>query len=112
MAPGTPPPPTPVEAPAIGSPVILIAKPVNGHTVEAVPCTVADDASNYVKAYYQGRWLVVERDPATDLVRESTGTYADERAAYYAYWYASADEPLDFEAWISPLFATSIEEAA
>jgi hypothetical protein len=81
------------------SPTHLIAKPVNGHLIEAVLC--AD-----TQGYYKGRWLVVERDPILNLIRESTASYADERAAYYAYWYACASEPLDFEAWVSPLFAT------
>jgi hypothetical protein len=96
----------PVELPSPAVPAVPIAKPLNGHTIETVRCSIADDESDFVKAYYATRWLVVERDPANGLIRESTGTYADERAAYYAYWHASADEPLDFEPWVSLIFAT------
>jgi hypothetical protein len=89
-----------------------IATPTNGHTIEAVRCFVGDDESDCVKAYYANRWLVVERDPLNNLIRESTGTYADVGAAFAAYWYASADEPLEFEAWVAPIFATHVSEAA
>jgi hypothetical protein len=76
-------------------------------------CVVADDESDSFKAYYATRWLVVERDPLNNRIRESTGTYADALAAYGAYWYASEDDPLEWEAWVSPLFAThAIHEAA
>ena len=91
--------PTPVELPSPGVPAILIAKPLDGHIVEAVRC--ADQSG-----YYAGRWLVVERDPVRNLIRESTGSFAHPRLAFDAYWYASADDPLEFEAWVSPLWAT------
>jgi hypothetical protein len=89
-----------------------IAKPLNGHIIEAVRCSASNDESDFVKAYYTTRWLVVERDPFTNLVRESTATYANAKAAFNAYWYATDAYPLDWEAWISPLFATSQAEAA
>lgn len=93
----------PVELPLPGSPTILIADHrSDGHIVEAVPC--AD-----TQGYYAGRWLVVERDPSANLIRESTATYAHPKLAYYAYWHASADDPLDFEAWVSPIWATAFE---
>ena len=81
------------------SPTHLIAKPVNGHLIEAVPCSDT-------QGYYKGRWLVVERDTVNNLIRESTGSFAHPRLAFDAYWYASADDPLEFEAWVSPLWAT------
>lgn len=94
--------PEPVSTPAPLSSTHLIAshRP-DGHLIEAVPC--ADTAG-----YYKGRWLVVERDPLRNLIRESTASYACARLAFDAYWYASADDPLDFEAWVSPIWATFI----
>jgi hypothetical protein len=97
----------PVETPApLPSPTHLIAKPVNGHLIEAVPCSVSDEDTPAAQAYYKGRWLVVERDPVNNLIRESTGSFAHPRLAFDAYWYASADDPLEFEAWVSPVWAT------
>jgi hypothetical protein len=99
----------PAETPApISSPVDLIAKPVNGHLIEAVPCSVSDEDTPAAQAYYKGRWLVVERDAARSLIRGSTATYASAKLAFDAYWYASADDPLDWETWVSPIFATSL----
>jgi hypothetical protein len=101
----------PAETPApLTSPVHLIAKPVNGHLIEAVPCSVSDEDTPAAQAYYKGRWLVVERDAARSLIRESTATYACAKLAFDAYWYASTDDPLDWEAWVSPIFATSLPE--
>ena len=95
----------PVELPAPVFPTVhLIAKPVNGPIVEAVPCA---DAQGYCK----GRWLVVERDPENNLIRESLSTYACAKLAFDAYWCATADDPLEFEAWIAPIWATDIEAA-
>jgi hypothetical protein len=89
----------------------LIAKTVIGHTIEAVRCSVTDDDSDYVKAYYADRWLVVERDPLNNIVRESTGSFASPKAAFNAFWYATADDPLDFEDWITPIWATFAQVA-
>jgi hypothetical protein len=99
----------PTETPApLPSPAHLIAKPDNGHLIEAVLCSVSGEDTPAAQAYYKGRWLVVERDPARNLVRESTATYACARLAFDAYWYASADDPLDWEAWVTPIWATSL----
>lgn len=89
----------------------LIAKTVIGHTIEAVRCSVTDDDSNYVKAYYADRWLVVERNHESNLVRESTLSFASPKAAFNAYWYATADDPLDFDDWVAPCWATFAQVA-
>jgi hypothetical protein len=49
-------------------------------------------------------WIIRERDEANNILRESTELYSSADGAYYAYWYG--DEPVAFEPWVSPLFAT------
>lgn len=83
----------------------------DGHVVEALPCRVGEDDPQWIKTYFSSRWLLVERDPQCNLIRESTASYASQGAAYGAYWYANADDPLEFEPWVSPLFATHVEAA-
>lgn len=49
-------------------------------------------------------WIIRERDPDRNILRESTDLYASAQQAYDAYWTGA----VAFEAWISPLFATSV----
>jgi hypothetical protein len=70
---------------------------------EAVAFPHHDD----LPSWYKGRWLVRQRDTRTQYVRESTATYPDSRAAFNAYWYASADDPVEFEAWVAPCWASA-----
>jgi hypothetical protein len=87
---------TPVEAPIqITTVVPTLLATRHGNSVEAVPS-------------YEG-WLIRERDPAHNLIRESTQTFACAGEAYDAWW---SGAPVDFEAWIAPMWVTPVVEAA
>lgn len=60
------------------------------------------------RAVLGDNWIIREHDPDRNILRESTGLYSSAEGAYHAYW---AGEVV-FEAWVSPLFATSVDEAA
>jgi hypothetical protein len=101
----------PVEVPAAVSQILPIAHGVGNcsHLItEAVAFVWSDD----LPSWYKGRWIVRQRDTDNNLIRESTATYADAKAAFNAYWYASEDDPLDFEPWVAPIWASACAEAA
>lgn len=86
---------------------------ISGEPIEA-PIRIASTSTVIVEAWRfipheddlespQDPWIVVQRDTKRNLIRESTRVFGSKEAAIDAYW---SGPMLDFEAWISPLFAT------
>lgn len=57
------------------------------------------------RAVLGDNWIIRERDPDRNILRESTALYASADGAYHAYWMGE----VVFEAWVSPLYATSTQ---
>lgn len=96
----------PIEQPAPISTVIQIAKGCGNSAcliTEAVQFAPSED----LPSWFSGRWVLRQRHTTANLIRESTATYATSKEASYAYWYVWLDDPVDWEPWVAPAWATT-----
>jgi len=70
---------------------------------EAVALPWHDD----LPAYYKGRWLLRQRNTRDNLIRESTDTFPCAKLASYAHWYPDPEDPIEWEAWVAPIWAST-----
>jgi hypothetical protein len=97
---------TPVEAPDD------VSRETLARAYGTAPVTIG---SAYGKAVVEARqigwdkWIVVELDHDQNLIRESTDTFTSAKLAawHWAYDGSMFDEPMAFEAWVTPMWATT-----
>lgn len=95
----------PIEPALSPSPSTIIAKAADGSVLaEAVRYRISEDDAPAYREHFKNRWMIVEHNRERTLIRESTDSFSDPADARYWYW--SGPEPIEWEAWISPLFSS------